>query len=255
MPSRMEKYYKTDLPKQRSNINKNLYESIYEKGIYTNIEGIATIDKPNEIDLNKIRELITSKDDNHPKRSIEPSKKMEHKISVDKVYDSSAYDIRDILDKAKSERTLPESNHRNLKNTQYDILKDLKVDSHDEKEELKELFNTIANNRALNKLDTKELSLDMLDNLKSNGTNVNDSLSIKKVIESKKDYVNSNDENELDKSFFTSSLGFKKDDFEEMKDINVNLKRSNILMKIVLFILLVGVVTGIIFGIYEFIIK
>lgn len=58
MPSRMERYYKTDLPKQRSNMNKPLYDSIYEKGSYTNIEGIATIDKPNEIDIDQIRKLI-----------------------------------------------------------------------------------------------------------------------------------------------------------------------------------------------------
>ena len=124
----------------------------------------------------------------------------------------------------------------------------------DEKEELKELFNTITNNSKLNKLSDKEASLDMFDSLKSHGTNVDNSLSIKDVLSEKQDYT-PHEENELDKSFFTSSLGFKDDDFEEMKDMNANLKRSNVLMKIFIFIFSVALLTGIIFAVYEFVIK
>lgn len=124
---------------------------------------------------------------------------------------------------------------------------------HNEKEELKELFNTITNNSKLNKLGDKELSLDMFDSLKSNGTNTDNSLSIKQILAEKQDYKS--EENELDKSFFTSSFGFKDDDFEEMKDMNANLKKSNILMKISIFIFSVALLTGIIFAVYQFVIK
>lgn len=257
MPSRMEKYYKTDLPRQRSNrssINKHLYDSIYEKSSYTNIESIATIDKPNEIDINQIRKLITP-EEKKERRLNDDFGRNEHKISIAKDYDSSAYDIRDVLNKAKTERKSNDTRHRSLRNTQYDILKNLDVENeHSEKEELKELFNTITSNSKLNKLGDKELSLDMFDSLKSNGTNVDNSLSIQNILSEKKGYE-PKEENELDKSFFTSSLGFKDDDFEEMKDMNVNLKRSNILMKIFIFIFSVALLTGIIFAVYEFLIK
>lgn len=256
MPSRMERYYKTDLPKQRSNMNKPLYDSIYEKGSYTNIEGIATIDKPNEIDIDQIRKLIKPEQEKKERRFNDNFRRTEHKISIEKDYDSSAYDIRDVLNKAKTERKSEDVKHRNLRNTQYDILKSLDVDAnkeHNEKEELKELFNTITNNSKLNKLGDKELSLDMFDSLKSNGTNTDNSLSIKQILAEKQDYKS--EENELDKSFFTSSFGFKDDDFEEMKDMNANLKKSNILMKISIFIFSVALLTGIIFAVYQFVIK
>ena len=255
MPSRMERYYKTDLPKQRSSLNKHLYDSIYEKGSYSNIEGIATIDKPNEIDLEQIRKLIKSDDEKKERRRFDDSfKRPEHKISIEKEYDSSAYDIRDVLNKAKNERENEEDKNYNLRNTQYDILKNLNLEQPDEKEELKQLFNTITSNSKLNKMGDKELSLDMFEELKSNGTNIDESVSIKKVLEQKKDYV-AKDENELDKSFFTSSFDFSKDDFEEMKDMNDNLKKSNVLMKIFIFIFSVALVTGIILAVYELVIK
>ena len=94
----------------------------------------------------------------------------------------------------------------------------------------------------------------MFEDLKSNGTNVDEAVSIKKVLEQKKDYV-AKDENELDKSFFTSRFDFSKDDFEEMKDMNDNLKKSNVLMKIFIFIFSVALVTGIILAVYELVIK
>ena len=158
------------------------------------------------------------------------------------------------MNKAKNERENEEDKNYNLRNTQYDILKNLNLEQPDEKEELKQLFNTITSNSKLNKMGDKELSLDMFEELKSNGTNIDESVSIKKVLEQKKDYV-AKDENELDKSFFTSSFDFSKDDFEEMKDMNDNLKKSNVLMKIFIFIFSVALVTGIILAVYELVIK
>ena len=50
---------------------------------------------------------------------------------------------------------------------------------------------------------------------------------------------------ELDKSFYTSSLGFTQSDFEELKNINHNIKKSNkfiIILLVVLIVLFMGVV-------------
>ena len=51
MNSRMERYYKDS--NTRSKRNKNLYGDIYSEAKYTNIEGIASIDNANEIDITK----------------------------------------------------------------------------------------------------------------------------------------------------------------------------------------------------------
>ena len=61
MGSRMEKYYRTNSNiKSRSLKNEKLYRTIYDVGEYTNIEGIASIEKTNQIDLTQIQELLKS---------------------------------------------------------------------------------------------------------------------------------------------------------------------------------------------------
>lgn len=252
MSSRMERYYKTDVPKQRSSLNKELYESIYEKGSYSNIEGITTIDKPNEIDIEQVKRMIIP--EKKVERKLDDSfRKSEHKISIEKDYDSRAYDIRDVLKKAKDERSEDDKKY-NLRNTQYDILKNLKIENAEQKEELKELFNTITNNSKLNQLNSKTDGFEALDSLKSNGTNTDNSLSIKQILEEKKDYKY-HKEDEIDKSFFTSSLGFKDEDFEDEMDNMMEEKSNNTFLKVIIFIMLVIILTGAIYFGYQFIIK
>ena len=63
MVSRMEKYYRNEVDtKQRSQKNKDLYRSIYDAGEYSNIEGIATMDKNNEIDITKVRNTLKNRE-------------------------------------------------------------------------------------------------------------------------------------------------------------------------------------------------
>ena len=52
----MQKYYKnaSTYNNSRSARNKDLYGEIYTNGKYSNIEGIATIDNANEVDLTKV---------------------------------------------------------------------------------------------------------------------------------------------------------------------------------------------------------
>ena len=56
----MDRYYKNDTTnlKKRTSRNQQLYDSIYEDNNYSNIEGIATIDKSNEIDITKIKNML-----------------------------------------------------------------------------------------------------------------------------------------------------------------------------------------------------
>ena len=59
MTTRMEKYYhNNENITTRTSKNSNLYDEMYNNVKYTNVEGIAKIEKTNEIDISKIKELI-----------------------------------------------------------------------------------------------------------------------------------------------------------------------------------------------------
>ena len=114
----------------------------------------------------------------------------------------------------------------------------------DNEENIVNLINTITNTSVLNKLGDKDLSLDMLEDLKSDGkTQIN----MKPVDEFIKNTNSDDNTGELDKSFFTSSMSFGNKDFEELNDIKTSLKKNNILISILVFISLAIVITGVLF--------
>ena len=171
--------------------------------------------------------------------------------------------ILDILDKAKVNKKSDDKYH-SIDNTSYDILKKLKEkkelfkDEPDE-DELRELIDTITGNTAINQLNDKELSLDLLDDLKSNNddTVIKDNSAIKNILEeAKKEEMRKKEDtttSELDKSFFTSSLNFGEDDFEKIASLTSNLKKNNVLLKLLVLVVLIAVTAGIIFLVYSFI--
>ena len=85
---------------------------------------------------------------------------------------------------------------------------------------------------------------DLLDDLKTIHVS-----NLKEEIEEKEEVPK---DSEIDRSFFTSSLGFTNDDFEDLKEMKDSLKTNNIFTKILLFILLVVIVTGVMFLVYHF---
>ena len=110
MASRMERYYKNASNEgRRSRKNEELYRTIYEGTEYYNIEGVATMDKTNEIDLSKIQEMLKNRE-NYQRQSKyrrllhkeEPKKEVKPVVEEVEEEDRN-YDIRDILTKAKEE--------------------------------------------------------------------------------------------------------------------------------------------------------
>lgn len=249
MPSRMEKYYNNNQNRvSRTARNTELYSNLYDVKEYTNVEGIATIEKKNEIDLSKIQELLKAheeiKQDCKPvvKRSIK-------KIEEQEELEEKNYDIMDVLNKAKNEYN-DDNKNRSLKNTQYNILKNINVKEVENEDSLKDLIHTITNASVLNKLGDKDLSLDLLEELKSDNNTIvgarGSNESFKNEIEKKKSELD-----DIDKSFYTSNLGFDEKDFEQLSDIKSSLKKNNILITILVFFFLVVVFTGILFVLYN----
>ena len=199
MARRMDRYYQTNSENnKRSRRNASLYDSIYDDDIeYSNIEGIARIEKTNEIDINRIREMLRKEEEKQTRKTFQPivRSESEHKELTELEHkEDRNYDLKDILTKAKEEKKDEEKDkYRNLKNTQYNILKNIKLDdeigkvkkAEETKETLKELIDTITNNSLLNELADKDLSLELLEDLKSNTATI-DQGSIKKILDEEK---------------------------------------------------------------------
>ena len=274
MPSRMERYYHADSEiKQRTRRNQELYKKIYEGGEYTNIEGIASIGSTNEIDISKIKQMLQNREDYKREkkyRGIIPKEESIEIPIIEEPDEDRNYDIRDVLNKAKVERTDSDNKQRSLRNTQYNILKSLQMDEdknytkysdlEKEEDELKELINTITSTSMLNKMNDRDLCLDLFQDLKSSdNTMVGTSSSIQSLLKEEKErYKQEKEEDddeklEMDKSFYTSSLGFGEDDFEDLQEMKHTMKKHSLMMKIVLFLLFVIIITAVIFVVMNYV--
>ena len=247
MASRMDRYNNdTSLFGKRSVKNENLYKDIYENTEYSNISGVATLEKTNEISIEQIKELLKERE-NIKKRSSTVKRQTPNIFSSP--VEERNYDIRDVLSKAKDEH-VEDNRNRSLRDTQYNILKSINIDNSE-----KSINHDIENTGVIKSYDDEELSLDML-GLKSTGdtivekTNVGDLL---KEVKEAKDTYQPNDDDGLDKSFYTSSLNFKEDDFEQLKDIQDSIDSNNKLIKVLFALLFLVILAVIGFVVFKFI--
>lgn len=247
MPSRMDRYYKSNNETvNRSRKNEDLYKRIYDEGKYSNIEGIAMLSRNNEVNITKIQDMIKNRENYRNQKKYEDLLSKEDEVILEpkiEEYEEKNYDIREILNKAKSEYNEKQNYHR-LKEAELPnpnrIKKLEEVEEIDEEDKLKGLIDTITNTSMLNKMGDSELSLDVLDDLKSNNTTIVN------------EYVPKND---IDTSFYTSGMKFKSKDFEELEEMNSNIEKNNKLIKVLITIISIILILGIGFLIYNFVIK
>lgn len=249
MASRMERYYKNELENSgRSSRNKSLYEQIENLDGYSNIEGVASIDKIDEIDISKVKKMLENRENYKSRKKLKDlveTEKYEVKETPKILEEQKNYDINDILSKMKRSNDKKEK-YRSLDEEQINTLKTLnKIEKpyniEKEEEELKEIINTIVGNKELNELSNND-DVGLLDDLKSD-TMVGNASSIKKIIEEEKELSEYEKTSEIDKSFYTSSFGFTQSDFEELKDINHKIKKSNkyIIVLLVTLVVIAGI--------------
>ena len=235
MPTRMDRY-RDELPDDevelsRTAKNEELYKNIYADREYSNIEGIASISKSNEIDLDKLKEMLKRKEEREERKDrttkIEPIQNLEEEIEKQK-----DYDINEVIDKAKKENH-EDNRHRSLKSVDLEFLKSLDMQELKEKEE-EDISNTLTSTNVLNKMGDKELSLEMLSELKPTGNTVMDTKgNLKEAIEKEK-----KEEGKVEETaFFTTNNLFKKEDFESLGEISDSIKKSDKNTKIIMFIL------------------
>lgn len=259
MASRMDRYYKSELVNSgRSTKNKSLYKQIEDLDNYTNIEGVATIEKTNEIDISKVKEMLKNRENYKKQKQFRNFLKNEEEeiieVKPEQKEEIKNYDIKDILSKVKEDNIKTKNNHRSLGEEQYEALKSLNLKGKDydiekEEEELKELINTISAGKALSEAEEND-DVGLLDELKSN-TMIGDVSSIKQIINEEKQKKLEENTMEMDKSFYTSSFGFTQSDFEELKDMNHKIKKSNRFIIVLLVVLILLVVICSIFFIIK----
>ena len=268
MNSRMDRYYNSSSRiGKRSQKNEDLYKEVNKQNLEDfNVNSNATVlsDNGKNIDLDMLRDLLNQKyKETKQRRAINLDIPEEDEdISLD---ETKEYDINAILEKARENKTVDYEKERlkKVRDTQYDILKNLDFNKKEEEEEEKlptaeeEKLMTLINTITINEQNSKK-DLDPLDLFKdlkgSENTQVIEGLKeevtkeIKKPQEKTQKIIQKEAENQIDNSFYTNSFKLSKKDFEDFEDLEGDVKSS----KVLVIVLTVIIVLALLFGVFLF---
>lgn len=268
MDTRINKYNES---KDMSRVSKNekLYEQINSNELDNfSVRSNATVigNQEREIDIEKIKKILDKRYNETPKRR---SIRVEQEETETKTLEepTKEYDLTKVLEKAKDDKedSYEENRAKKLRNTQFDILNNLNIESGKEEvveevpkknaeEDLMNLINTIAINESkLNSIKEENDPLDILSDLKGDdNTQVYESMKEEIAEENKeiKEIDEVKKEESIDESFYTSNL-FKKKDFEDEDDF-VEENKFGIGIKILIILLVIIFIVGIIIAIKSF---
>lgn len=272
----------TDFIPKRVAKNRNLYDEMKNTDldnfdIASNAKVIG--DNNSQIDIDKIKEILEKNYQAPQRRSLKMDIPEDEEYVMEKTRE---YDINSILEAARQEKEVDyeEERLKKVRDTQYDILKNLELEASEKettkknKEELLELINTINLNEVQNKAkermeeealeeeetETEELNpLNILSDLKGDENTVvagakefNEemaSLEEEKNKKEKEEISEAIDE-DVDESFYTNSMSFSKKDFADFDDIDEG--GSGIFVKILIVFLVLAIITGIVLFLNEF---
>lgn len=256
MISRVDKYNRNDENLSRSEKNKLLYDDVYAD---TNYSNMVVIDDSNEIDISKIKEIIDSekrksrvfKDD---KKSTDIYGDMPNFVEE---YPKKTYDINEVLKEAKSKRDIIEEanekrkiqnyNFRTNEELEEELAKTRKVYENLVKEE-KELLNIM---NTLTNVSDKDLALDLLSDLKPDDKTI-----VTTPVDDKSDTVSVKQiPNDDSKEYSTDTFMFDTRDFEDVKSIRNDVKKTSLFIKILIFILSAIFICAIVYVVNKYFIK
>ena len=272
----------TDFIPKRVAKNRNLYDEMKNTDldnfdIASNAKVIG--DNNSQIDIDKIKEILEKNYQDPQRRSLKMDIPDDEEYVMEKTRE---YDINSILEAARQEKEVDyeEERLKKVRDTQYDILKNLELEASEKettkknKEELLELINTINLNEVQNKAkermeeedseeeetETEELNpLNILSDLKGDENTVvagakefneeMSSLEEEKAKKEKEEISEAIDE-DVDESFYTNSMSFSKKDFADFDDIDEG--GSGIFVKILIVFLVLAIIAGIVLFLNEF---
>lgn len=257
MDSRMDKYYKSlNNIGKRSQKNEELYKEVNKQtledfNVNSNVSVLS--DNGTSINLDDLRELLDKKysSSNKRKKLEFDLPNVEEDIELEK---TKEYDINAVLEKAHENKVVDYEKERlkKIRDTQYDILKGLNLKNEEveedvspEEKKLMTLINTITANE-LNQENNMN-PLDLFEDLKGNedtqvlpalGTNT-------KVYDTNKASNIVKKDNQIDNSFYTKSFNLSKNDFEDFKDLEDDVKSNKIIVIILTIVIIVALLVGI----------
>ena len=239
MKSRLSRYDSNE-NLSRVNKNQNLYDDMYSD---TNYSNMVVIDDSNEIDISKIKEIIDK--ENNRVRRIEKNNfnKEEYDSIVPKKQEERLYDINEILKEAKSKRGILEEalekskieNYKFNDNIEEELSKTRKVYENliKEEKELLNLMNTMSGKSSV------DIANDMFQDLTSDKN-------LTEVLDEKPD-VNIKQIDEDSAEYSTDTFMFNTKDFEGIDDLRDNLKKTNIFIKVLIFIVVLAILSAVAF--------
>ncbi len=298
MASRLEKYGvdldTSSVQSTRSSRNARLYKEVYGK--YGNLDNLPIEDNTNEIDMESLKELVLNS--NRKSNVKNYSNYVEMEKTSKKSNENRIYDINEMLERAKYENSKLKEPVSYTSKIDKNILSTLENDDVSLEDIKKETNTLIKKNSYKDKEDelsmtrelkfknltrendmaTRDLSLDMLSDLKPTGNTIvtkpvvesdlavdnvkkNDNSGFIKPLTdmsgiTKEDFFSSDTsdidvikevpKNNIDKDFFTSSYEFSKKDFTSDDDFDDDDEKGSGLLKIILLFLFVVVLIGVI---------
>lgn len=251
--------------------NQNLYQDFYNKTRFTEVK---ELDERPVIDLSQLEMKKQTRENYHKLKEFEdlivrePQKKKDDLSVFFQEDENKVYDINSILLEAKKNREEIDEleKKRRLRNTEYNILANLKPNEveeykqkimgkkqelEEETDSLQELINTITSKsmrKDIDKLqsldDNNELLSDLLPK-DQNETIITESIS-KEILareqeKTKTMSIEQPSENEIDRSFYTKSMDLSDKDFEMDDEFVEKEKNSSVIIffKILIAIILV----------------
>ena len=293
MKTRIDKYNNDniDFIPKRTRKNEQLYEEIKDselENLSIGLNAKVIGDNPNQMDIDKIKEILEKNYQDIPKRrSVEMPEEEIESLEQYELEKTREYDINAILEKAREEKEVDyqEERLKKVRDTQYDILKNLDLDedkdkasSKQTKEELLELINTINLNE-YQKKQKEEDPLEILSELKGDDNTVivepqefaEEMQTLEIKIENKEEKIKvpkeevtvviegeeKKEEEEdktgkIDKSFYTNSMTFDKNDFDSFEDVENSSKFGGIVVKVLIVIIFLAIIGGIVLFLNDF---
>ncbi len=274
MTSRMDRYQDTkEKPRvtSRREKNQNLYQDFYNKTRFTEVK---ELDERPVIDLSQLEMKKQTRENYHKLKEFEdlivrePQKKKDDLSVFFQEDENKVYDINSILLEAKKNREEIDEleKKRRLRNTEYNILANLKPNEveeykqkimgkkqelEEETDSLQELINTITSKsmrKDIDKLQSSDDNNELLSDLlpkDQNETIITESIS-KEILareqeKTKTMSIEQPSENEIDRSFYTKSMDLSDKDFEMDDEFVEKEKNSSVIIffKILIAIILV----------------
>lgn len=245
MKSRMDKYAlkeenKFQRTKKNTQLYADVYEDIYKDTTYRNME---VIDSAKEINLGKLRNMLDDKYDTRQYRklrdfSLEDTNNYD--IPISDYIENKSYDINEIINNAKSKRAFIEEAKEKQKYMEFKELASEDYTSLKEEKELEELINTIT--IPVQNEDTND-ELDLFSDLKGEENTI-----VTNPIDVTFDNAPKTDETsdvkdtlvKADKTFYTDSNMFTKNDFEDFSTLTRELTKAKGKKRfIIIFLILV----------------